>query len=142
MALTGISVDVRLDKKAINNDLRGRTGAVGKVLAGFAGEVTKTIKVVFRERAGGEWWPVSSSIRQGSRGLTLNVNVRKTRPHKIIAQNASRLVFYWDREGRMFYGPGVNHPGSRPPVGLIVSGIERAGRRYRFTRTGPTIRYN
>lgn len=36
--------------------------------------------------------------------------------HEIGPRNADRLVFFWEREGRMFYGrPGqsVNHPGNK-----------------------------
>ena len=35
-------------------------------------------------------------------------------PHSIDAKNAPTLAFYWERAGRMFYGPHINHPGNRP----------------------------
>lgn len=134
------NIDVRLDKRAIDRELRDRQGEVGRTMAGFAGQVTKDVKDVFRERAGGPWWPVASSINSGGRGVRLNVNVRKSRPHRIVVKNAPALVFYWERAGRTFVGPAVNHPGSTPPVKLILSGIERAGRRYTFTRAAPVVR--
>lgn len=134
-----VKVRVRLDKKALDKELLQRDGAVGFVVAGFAGEVTKDIKSVFVQRAGGAWWPVRSSIRQGKRGVNLTVTVRPSKPHRIVAKNAPALVFFWEREGRMFKGPSVNHPGSQPPVKLVLSGIERAGRRLRFTRAAPTV---
>lgn len=36
-----------------------------------------------------------------------------TKPHKIVARRAPLLVFYWAKMGTMFYGKGVNHPGTR-----------------------------
>ena len=136
------SVRVRLDKRALDRELHQRDGAVGHVIAGFAGQVTKDIKEVFRDRAHGAWWPVRSSIRQGTRGVFLTVNIKATKPHKIYARGAPALVFFWEREDRMFIGPSVNHPGSSPPTKLILSGIERAGRRYVFTKTAPDVRTN
>lgn len=132
-------VRVRIDKRALDRELLNRDGAVGFVIAGFAGQVTKEIKAEFTQRAGGAWWPVRSSISRGQRGVKLTVNVRRSKPHRIVAKNAPALVFFWEREGRMFRGQMVNHPGSQPPVKLILSGIERAGRRLRFTRTAPTV---
>jgi hypothetical protein len=35
-------------------------------------------------------------------------------PHPIDATNVENLTFFWKREGVMFYGPHVNHPGNRP----------------------------
>lgn len=134
-----VTVQVRVDKRALNQQLHERDGAVGYVIAGFAGQVTKEIKQVFTERAGGAWWPVRSSISQGTRGVFLTVTVDKSRPHKIFAKNAPALVFFWEREGRVFRGPMVNHPGSSPPGKLILSGIERAGRRLIFTIAKPVV---
>lgn len=136
---SGARVRVRVDQKALDRELAGRDGAVGFVMAGFAGEVTKQIKGVFVQRAGGAWWRTRSNLRYDRRGVVLTVTVKPTRPHKIVAKNAPVLSFFWEREGRMFYGSSVNHPGSQPPVQLILSGIERAGRRLRFTRTAPTV---
>lgn len=39
---------------------------------------------------------------------------RGTKPHSIDAKNAPNLVFWWEREGRVFVGPHVNHPGTKP----------------------------
>lgn len=134
------TVQVRLDKRALDRELMSRDGAVGHVIAGFAGNVTKEIKTVFRERAGGAWWPVRSSIRQSTRGTQLTVTVKKSRPHRIVVKNASQLTFFWQREGRIFSGPSVNHPGSSPSENMIQSGIERASRRLVFTRAAPIVR--
>lgn len=139
MAIAGVKVRVRIDKRALDKELLNRDGAVGFVVAGFAGNVTKEIKSVFRERAGGAWWPVRSSIKTTSRGIVLNVNVKATKPHRITARGAPQLVFFWERENRMFVGQHVNHPGSSPPKKLILSGIERAGRRLVFTRAAATV---
>lgn len=61
-----------------------------------------------------------------------------TKPHEIVARNASVLAFYWPKIDGMFFGPRVNHPGNkayrifgdaldamRPEIQL---GIERAVR--------------
>lgn len=136
-----IQVRVRLDKKALDHELRGRTGSVGRTLAAFSGQATREIKGVFRDRAGGAWWPITSEIFDaGSRGLQLRVHVGKSGAHKIKAVNAPLLVFSFD-DGSLFLGTEVNHPGSSPPEKLILLGIERAGRRLTFTRAAPTVLY-
>jgi hypothetical protein len=132
----------RIDKRALDRELFDREGTVGYVVAGFAGNVTKEIKQVFRERAGGAWWPVRTSIKQGARGTYATINVKASKPHRIQARGAPALVFFWEREGRMFKGQFVNHPGSSPPVELILSGVERAGRRLVFTAAAPTVTVN
>ena len=131
---------MRIDKRALDREMHERDGAVGFVIAGFAGQVTKEIKKEFVDRARGTWWPIRSSINQGTRGVFLTVTVKASKPHKIVTRNAPALVFFWERENRMFVGPSVNHPGSTPPAKLILSGIERAGRRLIFTAASPTVR--
>jgi len=137
-----VTVKVRLNKKALDKELLDRDGAVGYVIAGFAGQVTKDIKQVFIDRARGAWWPVHSSIESGAKGVHLTVTVKKSKAHKIVAKNAPMLVFLWEREGRMFVGPSVNHPGSTPPEKLILSGIEKASKRLVFTTRSPTVTSN
>lgn len=134
-------VRVRLDKKALEEQLQGRNGPVGRTVAGFAGNVTREIKSVFKDRAGGPWWPIASEIvSAGSGGIQLRVHIGSSQPHKIRAVNAPLLVFNL-ADGALFLGTDVNHPGSSPPVGLVLSGIERAGRRLTFTRAAPTVSY-
>ena len=136
---TTVKVRVRLDKRALDKQLTGRTGAVGRVLAGFGGVVTKEIKGVFKDQAGGAWWPVKSQIQDGgSRGIKLVVTTKRNRPHRISAKNAP-VLFFKLADGQTFIGQSVNHPGSSPPEGLILTGIERAGRRLTFTRAAPTV---
>lgn len=130
---------MRIDKRALDRELFERDGAVGYVVAGFAGNVTKEIKNVFRERAGGAWWPVKTTINQSARGTYATVNVKASRPHRIQARGAPALVFFWEKENRVFRGQSVNHPGSSPPAKLILSGIERAGRRLVFTAANPIV---
>lgn len=134
-----VKVTVRVDKRALDKELLGRDGAVGKVIAGFAGLVTVDIKDEMRDRAGGAWWPVHTSIRQGTRGTYSVTTVKRSKPHRIVANKAPQLVFFWEREQRMFVGPSVNHPGSTPPEKLILSGINRASRRVTFTAAAPTV---
>jgi hypothetical protein len=134
-----VTVKVRIDKRAIDKALLDRDGNVGFVIAGFAGNVTKEIKAVFRERAGGAWWPVRTSINQSARGTYATINVKKSKAHKIVTRGAPSLVFYWERENRMFKGPSVNHPGSSPHTKLILSGVERASRRLVFTAAAPVV---
>lgn len=139
MPAAKVTVKVRIDKRTLDRVLLERDGNVGFVVAGFAGNVTKEIKAVFRERAGGAWWPVRTSIGQSARGTYATINVKATRPHTITTRGAPALVFFWQRENRMFVGQKVNHPGSSPPAKLILSGIERAGRRLVFTAADPVV---
>lgn len=134
-----VRVSVRLDKRALNEELRGRTGSVGRALAGYAGVATKEIKAVFKDRANGVWWPIESRIQDsGSRGLQLTITTRRNRPHSISAKNTPALVFRF-ADGALFIGQSVDHPGSSPPEELILAGIERAGRRLTFTRAAPVV---
>lgn len=136
---TAVKVSVRLDKRALDKELRDRTGSVGRVLSGFAGIATQEIKGVFKDRAGGAWWRVESSIQNaGSRGLQLRVTTKSSKPHTIRVRNAPALIFNL-ADGTLFVGQSVSHPGSSPPEGLILAGIERAGRRLVFTSAAPTV---
>ena len=137
-----VQVRVRLDKKALDEQLRGRDGAVGRTMAAFGGIATREVKGAFIERAGGAWWPVSSEIfNGGTRGIQLRVHAKASRPHKIRAVNTSLLVFNLS-DGTLFTGTEVNHPGSTPPPSLMLTGIERAGRRLTFTRAAPVVSYS
>jgi hypothetical protein len=134
-----VQVRVRLDKKALDKELKGRGGSVSRTMSAFGGIATREIKNAFFSRAGGAWWPVSSSITDaGSRGVSLRVNVKASRPHKIKAVNAPALIFNLS-DGTVFWGSEVNHPGSSPPEKLVLLGIERAGRRLTFTRAAPSV---
>jgi hypothetical protein len=139
MATPRTTVRVRLDRQAINRELRTRDGTTGRVLAGFAGSVTYNVRQVFKERAGGIWWRVTSSITESSRGLRLITVVHHSRPHRIVARNAPALVFFWEKQGVQVVTRSVNHPGSTPPQNLVLSGIERAGRRLVFTPAGQRV---
>ncbi len=134
-----VQVRVRLDRKALNEELRGRGGSVSRTMAAFSGIATREIKDVFIARAGGAWWPVSSSITDaGTRGVNLRINIKATKPHKIKAVGAPALIFDLS-DGTLFWGTEVNHPGSSPPEKLVLTGIERAGRRLTFTRAAPVV---
>lgn len=134
-----VKVRVRLDKKALNQELSGRGGSVSRTMSAFAGIATKEIKQVFVDRAGGPWWPVHSSIADGgSRGVQLTVSVGSTRAHRIEAREAPALVFNL-ADGTLFWGQAVDHPGSSPPADLVLKGIERAGQRIAFTSAAPTV---
>lgn len=130
-----VTVQVKLNERSIQRELNERDGAVGRVLAGFSGTVTKQIKGEFKSRAGGAWWPVTSSISPTPRGLTLTTTIQKTKPHLIVANRAPTLVFFWERQSRTFRGDYVRHPGSSPPVELILSAIDRAGRYVAFSQS-------
>lgn len=36
-----------------------------------------------------------------------------TKPHEIVAKNATVLAFFWPKINAMFFGPRVNHPGNK-----------------------------
>ncbi len=118
------SYTLHLDQAAIDRELRTRNGAVGKVMAGFAGLATATVREEMRTRAGGVWWPVSSSMQ----GTTLQVNVKASRPHVIVPVRARALVFQVG--GQTVFTRHVNHPGSSPPEHLIGDALVRAGSLY------------
>jgi hypothetical protein len=135
-----VKVTVRVDKRALDQQLLGRDGAVGRVIAGFAGLVTTEIKSEMRERTGGFNWKTTSSIKQGPRGTYSVTTIKHTKSnYPIVAKRAPKLVFFWEREQKIFAGPRVTHPGSLPPEKLILSGIERASRRVTFTAAAPRI---
>lgn len=134
-----VQVRVRLDKRALDEQLRGRTGAVGRTLASFAGIATREIKSEFKDRAGGVWWPVESTLAETpSRGVQVTTRIRASRPHRIVAKNAPALVFNLS-DGTLFWGHSVNHPGSSPPIPLVLAGVEKAGRKLTFTRAAPNV---
>lgn len=51
--------------------------------------------------------------------------------HEIRAKRVRLLKFYWEREGRWFYGPRVNHPGNEGNEYLFRP-LERIARRRGF----------
>lgn len=136
--MAGAQITVRLDQQAINRELRGRSGMVGKVMGGFASITTFEIRRVFVERAGGVWWKVSSTVGESSRGVEMITIVQKSKAHTIVPRNAKNLNFFWTKRGVQVVTKKVNHPGSTPPAKLVLSGVERAGRRLSFAR-GTTI---
>jgi hypothetical protein len=115
---------MQLDQRAIDRELRSRDGSVGKVMAGFAGLATRTIHEEMRARAGGEWWPIESSLVQ----TTLTIQARSTRPHDIYPVRARALVFQVG--GQVVFSRHVRHPGSAPPPKLIEDAVKRAGTLY------------
>jgi hypothetical protein len=115
------SFTVQLDQAAIDRELRGRDGSVGRVMAGFAGLATQAVHDEERARAGGAWWPASSNIS----GTVLQVTVKATRAHVIVPRNAKVLVFQVN--GATVFTRHVNHPGSSPPARIVEAGIMRAG---------------
>ena len=64
-------------------------------------EVAQSYKKVAVVVAGGPKAPYAKAQEYGAR------------PHRIPrAGRRARLRFYWEREGRMFVGPSVRHPGN------------------------------
>lgn len=51
--------------------------------------------------------------------------------HTIAARRVPLLKFYWEREGRWFVGPRVNHPGN-PATEFLWRPLERIARRRGF----------
>lgn len=57
-----------------------------------------------------------------------------TRPHIIRAKNARQLVFFWERENKMFFGKRVSHPGIQNPVPFLTKAAEQLGFRVTNSR--------
>lgn len=117
-----MKVEVTLDQQALDDQLRQRSGAPSRVLAGFAGQATKDIKAEMQRRAGGDWWPVTSSISNVGQNPTLTISVSATNPHVIVPKRAPRLVFV--KDGRTIFAMKVNHPGSAPPKDVIKDALQ------------------
>jgi hypothetical protein len=49
-------------------------------------------------------------------------------PHSIDAVNADNLVFFWEKAGRMFVGPHVDHPGNpaQPYMEVAFAAMDEA----------------
>jgi hypothetical protein len=60
---------------------------------------------------------------------TLELGSRK---HGIDAQHGPNLVFFWQREGVLFVGPHVNHPGNRRPRRILTDAVTIAGKKLGF----------
>lgn len=48
-----------------------------------------------------------------------------SKPHVILPKNASALVFFWPKAGKVVHFKGVHHPGTRP-YRFLTEGMERA----------------
>lgn len=125
MASPAVKVSVRINKRALDAELKSSNGSTGRTLAAFAGLVTREVNEVFIERAGGPWWRVKSTIFNSQFGVSATVNVRPSRPHVIKAKNASVLTFKFP-DGSYFGGYSVNHPGSAVPERMVQEGVQNA----------------
>lgn len=120
-----LKVRVEVDKAAVNDLLRGRTGAVGRIMAGYAGELTKDVKSRMVSAAGGSYWPVRSSIGSSGGELSAEITVGTTKPHIIVPVRAKVLAF--DAGGVRVFTRKVYHPGSSAPVNIIQQTLSNAG---------------
>ena len=122
----------------LNRLLTSRTGAVGKVMAGFAGLATRETRQVADERVNRQSGRYYDSIRSTTEGSPRGVKVvtssinyggapeKATRPHVIRPRRARVLRF--QVAGRTVYATRVFHPGTKARS-ILRDGARRAGRR-------------
>lgn len=70
------------------------------------------------------------TVMVGSEEPYAEVHHEGSRPHVIRARNASKLVFFWPKLGRIVAFPKVNHPGTKPNR-FLTDAVEAVRRRYR-----------
>lgn len=116
---------VELDEAALYRELHTREGAVGRVVAGFAGTATKRLKEEMQRRAGGAWWQVTSSISMAGHPV-LRVEVKSTRPHVIVPRRAGGVLVF-ELAGQTIFTRRVDHPGSSAPARLVERVLEEVG---------------
>lgn len=131
---------LNINDNQLRNLMRGRDGAVGRVMAGYAGIATQETRKVADERVNrrtGEYIRgIHSTMVAGSRG---NHHVRTiasaphslilekgSRPHIIVPRRASVLRF--EVGGRVVFAKRVHHPGTQA-YHILLTGSRRAGRR-------------
>ena len=126
-----VKVTTKIDSAQM---LRGRTGLVSNVMAGFAGAVTRSVKGVAAERITsrtGAYLAGISSTWTGDRIVTTASAPhslfleRGTRPHVIEGNPVLRFKV----GGQTVYARRVNHPGTRP-YRILEEGARRAAARY------------
>lgn len=135
-----VTATVVIDDARLARMLQGRDGAVGRVMAGFAGTVTQDVRIVARERVNhptGEYLRgISSHIRPGPMGTM--VEVRADAPHSAVLEGGSSPhtirpartggVLRFRVGGRVVFARKVEHPGTRP-YHILRDGVRRSGER-------------
>lgn len=127
---------IKLDHRAIDKMLRGRDGHVNRMMGGFAGIATQTVRQVSDERITHRTGAYRRGIKahliapdhlevEASAPQSL-VLERGSRPHLIVPRRASALRFTVG--GRVIFARSVNHPGTRP-YNILRDGVRRAATR-------------
>jgi hypothetical protein len=136
---TFVSRSVTLYPAQLHGLLVGRSGAVGRVMAGFAGLATVNARRVANERivsrSGAYVSGIRSSTRSSARGVV--VETTASAPHSRVLEKGSRPHVITPTGGKVlkFDGPGggdtyaryAEHPGTQP-YNILRDGIKRAGR--------------
>lgn len=114
--------------------LHGRPGHVNKMMGGFAGIATRTVREVSDERITHHTYRYRNSIKATLiRPDTLQVAAtaphsavleKGSRPHRIVARNTSFLRF--EIGSVVFYRRSVQHPGTKA-YNILRDGVRRAG---------------
>ena len=132
-----MTVNVKLNVDAARL-LDGRTGEVGRVMAGFAGVVTRVVRQVADERVHvrtGRYRSGITSTWDGRRILTTATAPYSaileggSRPHVIRPRNPDGFLRFTGRDGTVVYAKRVQHPGTRP-YRILSDGVIRAGREH------------
>jgi hypothetical protein len=132
-----VSRSFKLDTGAVTKLLHGRTGDVGRVMAGFAGIATEEVRKVSDERIKHRTGRYRRSIRsQVAAGNRVEVHAsapysifleRGTRPHIIVPRRPGGVLVF-KVGGKTIFTRLVHHPGTRP-YNILRDGVARAGRK-------------
>lgn len=120
---------VVIDPAALAEELRGPTGPVTRHLIIVGEKVKREAIRIAPRRTGNLANHIVKRITSTRGETTVLVGVERVpyaiwvhegaNPHVIEARNVPNLVFWWERENRLFVGKRVNHPGNPPNRFLI-----------------------
>jgi hypothetical protein len=136
---TTVRAQLHLNQGQIERMLRGRDGAVGRIMAGFAGLSTVRCKEVAGERIRHQTREYVNSIRstteqtaQGTAVVT-SASARHSAalevgagPH-VIYPTSLQVLRFNTSGGGVQYATHVDHPGNKP-YNILRDGVTRAGR--------------
>jgi len=126
---------LRLDKGAVNNLLKGRDGAVNRMVGGFAGLATRTVREVSDEKITHRTRNYRNSIKAtltapSSLAVVADVEYAAilelgSKPHPIVPRSPGGVLVF-DVGGETVFARRVQHPGTSA-YNILSEGIAKAG---------------